>query len=62
MNALAREHQKSLKIASLAVVADGKEKADLALYWRFGFTLLGSYANRFFLPMGSIAKLNGKNG
>lgn len=62
MNALARAHQKSLEIASLAVVADAKDEAAAAFYRKFGFIQLGSDPNRVFLPMGTIAQLVGKQG
>ncbi|HRE84519.1 MAG TPA: GNAT family N-acetyltransferase [Opitutaceae bacterium] len=60
MDALARAHQKSAEIASLAVVADAKDEAALTFYRKFGFARLGSDPKRVFLPMGTIAELVGK--
>jgi hypothetical protein len=57
MDALARAHQKSAEIASLAVVADAKDAAALTFYRKFGFAQLGSDPNRVFLPMGTIEEL-----
>lgn len=57
MDALARAHQKSADIASLAVVADAKDDAALRFYRKFGFAQLGSDPNRVFLPMGTINEL-----
>lgn len=57
MDALARAHQQSAEIASLAVVADAKDKAALSFYRKFGFAQLGSDPNRVFLPMGTIDEL-----
>lgn len=60
MDALARAHQKSAEIASLALVADAKDEAALVFYRKFGFAQLGSDPHRVFLPMGTIAQLVGK--
>ena len=60
MDALARAHQKSAEIASLAVVADAKDEAALKFYRKFGFAQLGSDQNRVFLPMGTIELLVAK--
>lgn len=57
MDALARAHQKSAEIASLAVVADAKDDDARKFYRKFGFAQLGSDPNRVFLPMGTIDKL-----
>lgn len=62
MDALFRAYQKSVEIASLAVVADAKDEAALTFYRKFGFAQLGSDPNRVFLPMGTIAELVGKQG
>ncbi|MCW5549412.1 MAG: hypothetical protein KIT44_10670 [Opitutaceae bacterium] len=60
MDALIRAYQKSVEIASLAVVADAKDEAALTFYRKFGFAQLGSDPNRVFLPMGTIAELVGR--
>jgi len=62
MDALARSHQQSTQIASLAVVADAKDKAAPDFYRKFGFTALGNHPNRVFLPMGTIAQLLNPSG
>jgi GNAT superfamily N-acetyltransferase len=57
MDALTRAYQKSVEIASLAVVADAKDDAALRFYRKFGFAQLGSDPNRVFLPLGTIEEL-----
>jgi ribosomal protein S18 acetylase RimI-like enzyme len=57
MDALARAHRQTGQIASLAVVADAKDKAALGFYRKFGFTPLGNHPNRVFLAMGTIERL-----
>jgi len=57
MDALARAHQKSADIASLAVVAEAKDDAALTFYRKYGFSQLGNDPNRVFLPMGTISQL-----
>jgi len=62
MDALARAFKHAEQIASLAVVAEAKDEAALRFYLKFGFAPLGGYANRVFLPMGTISQLVGKRG
>jgi predicted GNAT family N-acyltransferase len=57
MDALHRSLRTSKELASAAVVVDAKDDAASAFYRRYGFIELPAVPRRFFLPIGTVARL-----
>lgn len=62
MDALKRALEPSKKIASLAVVVDGKDERARAFYRAYGFLDLPDHPNRLFLPMQTVEQIFRKGG
>lgn len=57
MDALHRSLETSKQLASAAVIVDAKDDAAATFYRKYGFMELPAVPRRFFLPMGTVAKL-----